>query len=120
MSLEGKKFDFGKPRMELLSPIAITEVAKVMTFGAQKYDAHNWRKGIVFSRLLGAALRHIFQYLGGETLDTESGLSHLAHAMCCLMMVLEFEVTNPNLDDRYKSSSDTTMNNTLEQKVLGN
>lgn len=100
-----KKYDFNKPQMDLLSPIALNEIAKVLTFGAKKYDAHNWRKGIIFSRLLGACLRHVFSYLGGESKDPESGLSHLAHASCCLMFLLEFEVTRPDLDDRYKSEA---------------
>lgn len=105
ISNTGAKYDTGKPRMDLLSPIALNEIAKVLTFGAKKYDAHNWRKGIIFSRLLGACLRHVFSYLGGESKDPESGLSHLAHASCCLMFLLEFEVTRPDLDDRYKSEA---------------
>lgn len=105
MSNEGKKFDGDKPDMSLLSSVAIQKVAAVMTFGKKKYDAHNWRKGIVYSRLLAAALRHIFSYLSGENLDPESGQSHLAHACCCLFMVLEFETTRIDLDDRYRSPS---------------
>lgn len=99
----GKKFDAGKPRMELLSGIALQEVAKVLTFGATKYDAHNWRGGLKWSRVLGAALRHIFAYLGGEDKDPETGLSHIAHAACCMMFLLEYEVTHNELDDRFKS-----------------
>lgn len=98
----GLKFDGEKPDMSLLSSIAIAKVAAVMTYGKTKYSAHNWRGGIVYSRLLAAALRHVFSYLGGESKDPETGLSHLAHAMCCLMMVLEFEETSPELDDRFK------------------
>lgn len=96
------KYDKEKPNMSLLSSIAILELTKVLDFGAKKYADHNWRKGTKFSRLLAAALRHIFAYLGGESKDPESGLSHLAHAMCCLMFLLELEVTKPHLDDRYK------------------
>jgi len=98
----GVKHDGEKPDMSLLSSIAITKVADVMTFGKRKYSANNWRGGIVYSRLLAAALRHIFAYLGGESIDPESGKSHLAHAVCCLCMILEFEETRPDLDDRYK------------------
>ena len=100
----GVKLDAGKPQMELLSAIATLEVAKVLTFGAKKYASHNWRGGIKYSRLLGAAARHLFAYIGGESKDPESGLSHLAHAACCLMFLLEFETTRPDLDDRYKPS----------------
>lgn len=104
MSTEGKKFDAEKTDMSLLSSIAIYKIADVMTFGKKKYSANNWRGGIVYSRLVGAALRHIFSWLGGESLDPETGKSHLAHASCCLMMLLEFETTRPDLDDRYKST----------------
>lgn len=97
------KYDQEKPDFSLLSSIAITKVTEVMTFGKKKYSAHNWRAGFKFSRVLAAALRHIFAYLGGESKDPETGFSHLAHAACCLMFLLEFEQTHPELDDRYKA-----------------
>jgi len=98
----GTKFDQDKPRMDLLDPKALTEVAKVMTFGAKKYGDHNWRGGLRYSRFIAASLRHIMAYLGGEDTDQETGLSHIAHAMCCLMMLLG---TSKDLDDRYYSTS---------------
>lgn len=101
----GIKHDSDKVPLDLLSPIALTEIAKVMSFGRSKYSAHNWRKGIAWCRVIGAALRHILSFLGGEDKDPETGLSHLAHASCCLMFLLEYEVTHKELDDRYKSES---------------
>lgn len=98
----GIKTDAGKPRMELLSNIWLKGVAQVLTFGAHKYSDHQWRNGIVQSRLIGAALRHILAYLDGEDLDTETGLSHLSHASCELMFAAELAVTRPDLDDRYR------------------
>lgn len=99
---KGKKYDGGKPMLQLLSPIAMTEIAKVMTFGATKYGANNWREGIAWTRVVGAVLRHIFAWLGGQDLDPETGISHLAHASCGLMFLLEYETTQKNKDDRYK------------------
>lgn len=98
----GVKHDQDKTDMSLLSNIALLKVAQVMTFGKKKYSAHNWRGGFVWSRPLAAAIRHIFAYLGGEDKDPETGISHLAHASCCLMFILEFEDTHKELDDRYK------------------
>lgn len=98
---EGKKFDQEKIDMDLLSPIAMEKIAEIMTFGKKKYGRDNWRNGIVFSRLLAAVMRHINAYRKGETLDPESLRSHLSHASCGLMMLLEFEETRPDLDDRY-------------------
>jgi hypothetical protein len=97
----GLKYDDDKPRMELLDPYAIEELAKVLTFGANKYAAHNWRKGLAKSRLIAAALRHLFAYLAGQDKDPETGLSHVAHAMCCCMFLLGLE-HRPDLDDRWK------------------
>src|SRR3954467_695645 len=85
--LTGLKFDNEKPRMDLLSWQALKGLASVLGFGAKKYAAHNWRGGIEFSRLIGAALRHIHAYNDGEDLDPESGESHIDHAQCCLMFL---------------------------------
>lgn len=96
------KFDDQKPRMDLLDAYAIEQLSLVLTFGSRKYAAHNWRKGLSYSRLIAAALRHIFAYLMGEDKDPESGLSHIAHAMCCCMFLLGMSQMRPELDDRFK------------------
>ena len=96
------KFDADKVRVELLSVDAMNEIAKVMTFGAKKYADHNWRNGFNWSRLYGAALRHLFAHLNGEDKDPESGLSHLAHAGCCIQFLIEHEVRGLGKDDRFK------------------
>lgn len=96
------KFDDGKLPLHLLSTEAMNQTAAVLAFGADKYAAHNWRKGFAWSRPLAAAMRHITAFNAGEDKDPESGLSHLAHAACCIMFLLEFEKTHKELDDRYK------------------
>ena len=98
------KFDQDKLPLHLLSTEALNQTAAVLKFGAQKYAEHNWRKGFTWSRPLSAAMRHITAFNNGEDKDPESGLSHLAHAMCCIMFLLEFEKTHPELDDRWKPS----------------
>ena len=95
----GLKFDQGKPMMSLIDPSFLTGVAQVLTFGANKYGKHNWRNGIHISRLVDAALRHINAFNSGLDLDEESGLEHLYHATCCLMMASKF--SNTTWDDRY-------------------
>jgi len=98
----GIKHDSEKIQVELLSPTALLEVAKVMTFGAKKYGANNWRNGLAWTRILGAALRHLLAFMGGQDKDPETGLSHVAHLACCAMFLLEYEKTHKTLDDRYK------------------
>lgn len=98
----GIKYDQDKPDLSLLSSVWIYGVGAVLTFGKKKYDAHNWRKGLQLSRLLAAALRHIFAFLNGEDRDPETGLPHLDHASCCLMFAREMWSTRPDMDDRFK------------------
>lgn len=104
MVSQGVKFDGDKPRMDLLDAYAIEQLSQVLTFGASKYASHNWRKGIAKGRLIAAALRHLFAYLRGEDKDPESGLSHVAHAMCCCMFLLGLEHRD-DLDDRWKETA---------------
>lgn len=97
----GLKFDGGKPPMSLIDRHAIEQISMVLAFGAKKYAAHNWRQGIAYSRLLDAALRHLYAFADGEDLDPESGLSHIAHAGCCIVFLLGMIHSRPDLDDRY-------------------
>ena len=97
---QAQKHDGGKPRLDYLDPYALEEVAKVLTFGATKYGAQNWRKGIEIGRLMAACLRHIFAFMRGENNDPETGLSHLAHAVCCLMFALWMLEHRRDMDDR--------------------
>lgn len=104
VNTKGRKYDAEKNRTDLFSTLALEEIAKVLTFGAKKYDAHNWRLGMRWSRLLGASLRHIFAFMRGEDCDRETGLSHLAHAGCCIMFLLEYFLTKNGVDDRWIES----------------
>lgn len=102
----GIKYDSDKPDMSLLSPLAITYLAKVLTFGAKKYSANNWRKGIDQSRLISAALRHIIAFQAGQDSDPETGLPHMAHAMCCCMFSIELMNSAIDIDTRFKYSEE--------------
>jgi hypothetical protein len=104
----GWKFDHDKPPVDLLDPYALEQIALVLEFGRRKYAAHNWRKGIGFTRLLAAAIRHAFALLRGEDLDPESGLPHAAHLGCCAMFLIWMMENRPDLDDRWKPANDNT------------
>jgi hypothetical protein len=96
------KYDQGKIRMALVTAQfrpALVEVAKVLTFGAQKYPHpesgdRSWRKisnGV--SRYLDAFERHMNEvYAEAEGLqytpmDSESGLRHIDHAITNLLFI---------------------------------
>jgi len=73
---------------------------RVFEYGAKKYAAWNWAKGMAWSVPLGCALRHMQAVLDGEFIDDESGLPHLDHVLCNIIMLDFFEDTYPEGDDR--------------------
>ena len=93
----GAKLDAGKVRMGLLNvdfAKALLEVARVSTYGAEKYTDSGWRDvpdGI--KRYFDAEYRHNNAVHRGETVDQESGLLHLAHAAWNALAVLELALT---------------------------
>ncbi len=97
---EAPKHDNEKLRMELFMPGPLRQVAAVLTFGTWKYGANTYRRGLNWSRYVGAALRHIYAWYGGEKNDPESGLHHLAHAITNLIFLLDFEDIKSEFDDR--------------------
>ncbi len=98
----GVKYDQGKRRWDLLPWRATEEIVKVMEFGAKKYGDHNWQKGMKWSRLFSATCRHLFAWWRGEDKDPETGLSHIAHAACCILFILDYVEGSYGEDDRAK------------------
>lgn len=96
------KFDGQKLRYELISVIGLEELAKVYTAGSIKYSDRNWEKGFDWTRLLGAAMRHLFAFCKGEDFDEESGCHHLAAVAFYCFALMHFRITRPDLDDRIK------------------
>lgn len=80
----GKQSDT-KYRADLLPPIALLQIARVLKEGADKYGAENWRK-ISQADNLNHALIHILAYLAGNRED-----DHLQHAGCRILFALETE-----------------------------
>ena len=93
---DGKKYDNGKNRMGLMCENfsrALWEVAKISTFGANKYGDNTWQKlSNPKERYMDALCRHLFQHLQGEKVDDESGLLHLQHMCWNALALLEFEL----------------------------
>lgn len=98
--MKAEKFDQGKPQLSMVSYELVSAIAEVRAFGAKKYSRNNWKKGFKVTRSCDAALRHIFQFLSGETNDPESGLCHLAHAVCSLEHAIYDLAHRPENDDR--------------------
>lgn len=59
-----------KPRYDLLDIPFLKRWAQLMARGAKKYGEHNWKKAGTpeeLSRFRASAVRHMFQYLEGDT-----------------------------------------------------
>jgi hypothetical protein len=80
----GAKCDAGKNRLGLVMggfALALQEVGKVGTYGANKYTDNGWMavpQGV--SRYTDAMYRHLLCEATGEACDADTGLQHAAHA----------------------------------------
>jgi len=89
----GRKYDKGKLLYSLMPPYAHKEIVDILSYGATKYDPGNWMivENMVY-RYSNAAERHYAAWRMGETTDPETNKHHIAHAICCLMFILEKEL----------------------------
>jgi hypothetical protein len=88
---KGVKLDTGKRRWGLFPWGAAEWIVKILEYGAQKYTANGWQSvPNARQRYMDALLRHTLAAAGGEWLDPESGLPHLAHAGCNALFLLHF------------------------------
>jgi hypothetical protein len=80
----GCKDDQDKTRWDLLPPDALEEIAKVLTFGANKYNDRNWEKGMKWHRPFGALMRHMWAWWRGQgrTKRLASPISPMQAAAC--------------------------------------
>lgn len=106
--VEGLKYDNGKNRMGLMCENfsrALWEVAKVSTFGANKYGVNSWQNlSNPKERYMDALCRHLFQHLQGNKVDSDSGLLHLSAVCWNALALLEFELGETITDEMGKNA----------------
>ena len=89
---QGRKDDSSKIRYSLLPVGTVNQVVQVLEYGSKKYADNNWQKVPNHrTRYYDAAMRHIDAWFNGSLKDDETGLHHLAHAICCLMFLMWFD-----------------------------
>lgn len=96
----GARYNSGKPDFSLIPISTLADEARVWEYGTKKYAPHNWMKGMKWSVPFGCLMRHMAAWQAGEENDPESGLPHLAHAMCNLRMLTLYATTFQEGDDR--------------------
>lgn len=85
----GRKYDDGKLRYDLIPSECMEALARILTYGANKYEANNWQNlEDYYNRYYAANERHIQKWRQGEDYDQESGELHLAHAFTNVCFLL--------------------------------
>jgi len=117
---KGIKHDAGKPDYTLLPWDALEEVVGVLEGGIKKYARDNWQ--IVpggRQRYIKGAFRHLIASMFGPSTDPDFGRSHLAHAICCLLFALWFDL-NPGKEISEDAGSylKPGVDDTLGQEML--
>ena len=95
-----ERFNDGKLKWSLVDFNAFAPMVRVLEFGAEKYAAHNWKKGLPVTEVCESMLRHIHAVLDGEDIDPESKLPHTGHILCNGMYLSKM-MENKEMDDRY-------------------
>jgi Domain of unknown function (DUF5664) len=98
----GARYNDGKPDFSLIPLATLEDEARVWQYGKVKYSAWNWTKGMKWSIPFSSLMRHMSEWQSGEEYDKESGLPHLAHAMCNLRMLTLYAKNYVDGDDRPK------------------
>lgn len=82
------RYNEGKPDYSLVPMELLEEAARVLEYGATKYERDNWKKPTHWTVSYACLMRHMSAWQSGEDLDPESGRSHLGHAMCNLLQMM--------------------------------
>lgn len=90
-----------KPPLHLLEYVADCEIAAALSHGAEKYGRKNFHETPILANVYGGAIRrHIGQWLNEEDLDSDSGLSHLAHIGANIHVLFAAMAAGTFVDDR--------------------
>jgi len=76
----------------------LQDVWQIMSFGAMKYGADNWRE-TPLNKFTGAALRHQLAKYNSDEPDPDTGLPHAAHLACnCVIIIEKLNIEREALD----------------------
>lgn len=97
------RYNEGKPKLSYFFhfPVVIKAIARIMEFGATKYEDGNWKLGGKPDKeYLDSMLRHLDKYFNeGEKYDQDSGCSHIAQAVWNLMALHQLNHSDEIIDE---------------------
>jgi hypothetical protein len=102
----GLRYNAGKAPMEYIPLHLLADTARVLylvtTRPENSYPPFNWARGMQWLKPYACLIRHMFAWYRGQDRDPDTGLPHLAHAMCNLLFLIHYEQSYPVGDDRPK------------------
>lgn len=101
MEKGGLRYNDGKPQWNLVDWDALLPLVRVLEYGAKKYSADNWKKGLSYVSTCNSLMRHWICFMGGEDLDKESGLPHVGHILANALFLSYYYQFKKEFDDRY-------------------
>lgn len=96
------RYNHGKPRFDLINPLAHRDLVNVLTNGANKYGDRNWENGFAWTSVLASLERHLNAFKACEDYDDETKLLHIAHVAANAHFLNSFYYIFPQGDDRPK------------------
>jgi len=96
-----------KPQVSLLPmDLLVPMLEPAYRHGIDKYERESWRKGFIMSKMMDAALRHLFAfYYDGEDFDPDPGAmkyqkTHLGAVVFCIINMYNTWYNGVGVDDR--------------------
>jgi hypothetical protein len=114
----------GRLPLHLWPAVATAEGSLALLDGALKYGRSNFRHvGVRASIYRDAAQRHLDAWFEGEDADPASGLSHLAHVLACVAILVDAGAAGKLHDDRmtpggYRAAVDALTPHVARLKAL--
>lgn len=82
--------NYKKIPVGLVPGALLRATGRALHYGAVKYEANQWRRGLPWSQCVDALIRHATDFADGWLYDMESGLCHLDHVGANLAFLTEF------------------------------
>lgn len=90
-----------KVPMSVVPANVLAEIGVALAEGALKYARHNYRKvGVRGSVYYDATMRHLMSWWEGESIDEDSGMSHVTKAITSLIVLRDSMMQENWVDDR--------------------
>lgn len=102
------RFNDGKDRLGLIPPFAREQIAKILTYGADKYTVgdvkgdNNWKNGLDWTGVIDSLERHLNKFKACKDYDEETKALHIAHVAVNAIFLTEYHKIAPQKDDRWR------------------